>query len=98
MIIEDVIKRIDGTKTKITVRFWINHQQPEYEVCVTFCEKRKRTYQDCFDSDGWEYRHLSMEDRRTYAYNEYLKFASEEEIEAARMKAWNSLKPIKTNG
>jgi hypothetical protein len=94
---EHVLKRIDGTKIKISVRFWVNHQRPEYEVCVTVCGKRKRIYQECFNSDGYKYRALSMEDRRTHAYNEFLKFASEEEINAARIETWNFLKPLKAN-
>jgi hypothetical protein len=94
---EHVVKRSDGTKIKITVRFWVNHRRPEYEVCVTICGKRKRIYRECFDSDGWKYRSLSMEDRRVHAYNEYLKFVSEEEINAARIATWHFLKPIKAS-
>tara|TARA_R110000850_G_scaffold35526_1_gene94625 strand:+ start:153 stop:449 length:297 start_codon:yes stop_codon:yes gene_type:complete len=94
---EQIIKRDDGTRVSIAVRFWINATRPEYDIYVYICNKGKRTYRHCFDMDGWEYRSLSMEDRRAYTQNEYLKFVSQEEINTAKLAAWQLLNPLKVN-
>ena len=94
---EQIIKRDDGTKVGITVRFWLNATRPEYDIYVYTCDKGKRTYRHCFDMDGWEYRALSMEDRRAYTQNQYLKFVSQEEINSAKLAVWQLLNPLKVN-
>jgi hypothetical protein len=94
---EQVIKRDDGARVKITVNFWINATRAEYDVYVYTCGKGKRTYRHCFDMDRWKYRALSMEDRRTYTQNEYLKFVSQEEINTAKLALWQLLNPLKVN-
>ena len=97
MNFEKIIKRDDGSKVSIRVRFWINTTRPEYDFYVYTCGKRKRTYQHCFDMDRWEFRSLSMEDGRTYTQKEYLKFVSQEEINTAKLDAWQLLNPLKVN-
>ena len=92
---EQIIKRDDGTRVRIAVRFWINASRPEYDIYVYTCGKGKRTYRHCFDMDGWEYRAMSMEVRRTYKQNEYLKFVTQKEINTAKLAAWNLLNPLK---
>ena len=94
---EQIIKRDDGSIVKIRVRFWLNATRPEYDIYVYTCGKRKRTYQYCFDLNGWKYRSLSMDDRRTYKQNEYLKFVTQEEINTAKLAAWQLLNPLKAS-
>ena len=94
---EQTIKRDSGIKVKIRVMFWINATRPEYDINIYTCSKGKRTYQHCFNMDSWEYRVLSIEDRITYTQNEYLKFVNQEEINTAKLAAWQLLNPLKVN-
>jgi len=90
---EKLLKRSDGSKIKIRVRFWIRTIYPMYDVEVLICEPRKRTFYNVYSSDDWSYRKLSMEEREKYVYEKQLEHVTEDEIMEAKMEMWNILKP-----
>jgi len=90
-----LIKRPDGSKVEIEVEFWVNIQKENYHVFITVCDPGKRKFKPLFDADAWQYRYLSMPERKEYTRKKQLEFCTEEEIYAAKLKCWESLKPQK---
>lgn len=90
---EEIIKRPDGSKVRIDVYFWLNHDKPRYDVNVYRCDKGKRTWRGCYDEQSYEYRRLSIEDRQGFKFQKQKEFVSDEEIIQAQMVIWNKLKP-----
>lgn len=88
------IKRQDGTRIEIHVRFWIkNDDTPIYNVDVHKCEPGKRKFLDVF-KETWEFRQLAMgAPRDGYALQQQLEHVSLEEIQAAKEELWQKLKP-----
>lgn len=55
-------------------------------------QRNYRYYSDIF-SENYEYRHLSVEERRLYSYKKFEEFVGKDKLEEALMAAWESLKP-----
>lgn len=94
MIHEKIIKRSDGTRIQIEVK--LNYQfgrDIEYWVRVFKCDAGKRTWRNVINTDLYEYRKLSMEERRIYEVKKQLEFVSVEEIKEAKLELWQKLKP-----
>jgi hypothetical protein len=62
---------------------------------VEICPPRKRKWLGCIDTDDYNYRKLDWDDRRKYALQKYLEYATEDEIMATLAELWESLKPTK---
>lgn len=90
---EKIIKKENGDKVNIKVTFWMNHEQPKYDVFLTVCQKGKRLFKIVFSQDDYEYRVLSMGDRVGYKMKKYLEHVTEEQIYQAKIECWNKLKP-----
>lgn len=90
---EEMIKRDDGSRVRIRVELKISFRGWGYQVLIHHCLPRKRTWSNCYDSDSYEYRKLSMEDRRIYAADKELNYISASEIKEAKLKLWENLKP-----
>jgi hypothetical protein len=93
--LEKMIKREDGSRIKIIVEiFNVNYGSLQYKSSVLHCDKGKRTWRGTFNSDDYEYRGLSMDDRRKFEYESQLEFVSDQEILQAKIELWESLKPL----
>ena len=92
---EKIIKREDGTKHKIYVNFYVEsfRNEMDWRVEVYKCGPRKRNYGSVVDSDHWERRKLSMEEREKYDMEIYLQHVSADEIHQAKLELWQMLKP-----
>lgn len=93
---EEIIKRQDGAQYRIRVRLHVDSYSEifEYRIDVMYKPKRKRTWlQLPQELSDWEYRSLSLEDRRKATHKNYVKFVSQEEIDNVKMILWQKLKP-----
>jgi len=93
---EKIIKRVDGSRVKITVEFSVSFfkQDAKYSVSVEKCEKGKRTWKYCLDRDSNTYRKLNQADRIERIKKANLELVSPEEIFEAKMELWQKLKPV----
>lgn len=92
---ELILKRPDGSKVKIIVRFYeLSRNDYRYMVDVLSCEKGKRTFVSVVNTDDYEYRAQSFpEGREEWAMRKYMEVATKEEILQAKLELWNKLKP-----
>ena len=94
---EKIIKRPEGNQIKISVSITISaftrHDESIYKTHIQTKEKGKKIWKSVINGDDYRYRALSMEDRRKFADQEYLKYASAEEILQAKTELWMKLKP-----
>lgn len=91
---EKIFSRPDGSRVKIVVSVYTDIVSGvKWNYFVLICEPRKRTWRSVTDSDSYEYRALSMEDRRKKNESDYLKVATSDEILAAKTELWEKLKP-----
>jgi hypothetical protein len=94
---EKIFTRSDGSKVKIVVSLYMGglFKDPiKWDYFVMVCQPRKRTWRAFADTDSYEYRALSMADRRKRNELEYLKIVTKEEILAAKTELWELLKPV----
>lgn len=98
---EKIFKRDDGTQYRVDVRIHLDTYRNEtanYFVDVYFRKKNKRNWDSIHShKDDYEYRNLSMEQRREYDKNNILKFLSEDEVHESKLELWELLKPLKTD-
>lgn len=93
---EKVIKRDDGTRVKIIVDLTSSRfgDVPlAWDANVMYCEKGKKTWQLVYDSDSFNYRRLSMDERRQFIDAQQLLIATHTEILAAKLELWEKIKP-----
>ncbi len=93
---EKELLREDKSRVLITVRTWMDgfgDSALKYDVSVATKQPRKRTWIHLNFSDNYTFRALSMEDRKKFMYNEQLKIVTKEEIQTAKIEAWELLKP-----
>lgn len=93
---EEILKRDDGSKVKLSIHFRSDWYRSyfEYKVNVEICKPKKRTWEVVVDLDDWHYRRLTMPEREQLKENEYLKYVTPQEILAAKLKCWEKLKPV----
>lgn len=91
---EKIIKRADGTRIKIVVRFYTDMiTGPIWEYFILKCEPLKRTWFAAVDFDSYTYSGLNQEQKQEFERIENLKHASAEEIQTAMLEMWESIKP-----
>lgn len=92
---EKIIKRPDGTRVKIDVSLYLDiyRNNAQYDVDVTICAPGKRTFREVYSGDDYLFRKLSMQDRAAFILESQLKVVTAEEIYAAKLEAWELLKP-----
>ncbi len=93
---EKELLREDKSKVLITVRMWMDgfgDSALKYDISVATKQPRKRTWIHLNFSDDYTFRALSMKDRRKFMYNEQLKIVTKEEMQIAKLEAWELLKP-----
>ena len=93
---EKILKRGDGSRVKIKVRFYTDYSNHhEYGVEVYTCKKRKRTWIEACDIDSYEYLVLGWKERDVVRMRDYLKVVTKAEIQEAKICLWEKLKPEK---
>lgn len=76
----------------ISVR--LSEYRSSYElVGVYTCEKGKRTWKNCVDTNSVYYRKLDKLGRKQYEKNKISELVTKDEIYQAKLELWNSLKP-----
>lgn len=92
-----IIKRENGTQYQINILVIVSsyRQTPvEYIVNVYYREKGKRNWMCVPDSlYDHEFRALSMEGRQKHVEQNLLNYVTKEEVNNAKLEAWNLLKP-----
>lgn len=92
---EKIIARENGDKVKLLINFFLlSLNQPTYKVNVYLCGKGKRKYNE-IKFDDYSYRSLTMQARKDFEYQEYLKHVTEDELHEAKLEVWQKLIPIK---
>jgi len=91
------IKRPDGTKYKIHVSMYCGtfDNEMKYSVSVWKTEPGKRKEIQVLSTDNYSYRKLNMQERERYTNDLYLQHITADELYAAKIAAWESLKPKK---
>lgn len=91
------IRRETGKRVRITVKIRTDlyrNAQVFYDVVVTYCEPRKRTWRDTWSSDDYNWRRLDPEGKKAYVQSKTLEHVTEEEINRAKMELWYKIRPI----
>lgn len=92
---EKIIKRDNGTRVKIRVEAYMDSfsgDGPKYSFTASSCEKSKRTFKSPSFPE-YEYRKLSMGERRKYMEPLYLTICTREEVNAIYLELWEKMKP-----
>jgi hypothetical protein len=80
---EKIFKRVDGSKVKLTAKLaieWTSYSQPRWKFECHHCAQRKRTWVDVVDTDSYQWRRLSPEERLKSEMRDVLKYVTKEEI------------------
>ena len=94
-----ILKRNNGQQYEITINMYTdsyNHDTGiEWKIMVFQREKGKRKWAKLPDLlCDWEFRSLSMEERRAHILSNTLRFVSKAEILEAKIELWNKIKPV----
>jgi hypothetical protein len=92
---EQILKRDDGVRIKITVTVHIGRNKPVYDYNVERCEKGKRKFKSVVDTDDWTYRSLPQGLRQNFEKVENYKHVTAAEVNQAHIECWGKLKPVK---
>jgi hypothetical protein len=96
-MIEKIYKKEDGSKVKLIVKFRLSHSNTSsYSIEVYYCAPTKRKYNQ-ITRDDWEYKNLSMEDRRNAIMEKCMKYITEDQLYSACHLAWDKMKPTFEN-
>lgn len=92
---DKIIKRPDGSKVNISIHFWMESfsTKKNYDVSISICEPKKRTFHYVNDTDNYTWRKLSHEEKNAYEHEINIKYATPEEIQLAKEELWQLLKP-----
>lgn len=82
MIHEKIFKRDDGSKVRLTASLcsWQVHYEAVWRFECYQCGPRKRTWADVVDTDSYQWRRLSPDDRLKSEMRDILKYVAKEEI------------------
>lgn len=92
---ELILKRPDKSQVKITADFWADRRGFGWGIHVQTKGPGKRKWCDFTDTNDYSYRKLSMTERSEFVKASQLEVVTEEEILQAKMKLWESIKPVK---
>jgi len=92
MTFERILKRENGDRVMIKVRLLLYHgDSAQWFYDVYTCQKGKRTWKSAYDEESWEYRKLSMEERKLYGESEMLKHVTKQEIHDTKVMLIKSI-------
>ena len=83
---EKIFNRVDGSKVKLTARLaieWASYSQPRWKFECRHCAQRKRTWVDVVDTDSYQWRRLSQDERLKSEMRDILKYVTKDEIREA---------------
>ena len=89
-------KKEDKTEVAIYVYFCEGMSDREWRIDdIRYMEFRKRNWISLSKSfaDSYDYRRLSMYDRKIYELKKYIDFVGADRLKEAIMNAWEQLKP-----
>ncbi len=89
---EKLVINEKGDKVRINVSFYESNDKAFYNISLAVCANGKRKF-IFIHIDNWEYRSLSMENRRKYEYEHFLKYVTQEQINEAKLELWHKLSP-----
>lgn len=85
---------LNDSKVKIDVGFYLEAgNKPVYLVEVYVQAKGQRKWRHAVDTNDYDYRKLSMADRREFENEIYLTLVTPKDIMEAKMELWNKMKP-----
>ena len=92
---ERIIKRPDGSRVKITAAFDPGNRYGEFEynAVVEVCAPGKRKFSEPV-TETYDYRKMSLDERRLYRQQQYLTVATADEIISVKMELWRTLRPV----
>lgn len=91
---EKIFKNNDGSRVKVIVGISKDCSGPiKWTFSVTTCEPRKRTWKSPVDHNCYSYRKMSMEERRQFQMEEYLKLISEDMLMEVANELHEMIKP-----
>jgi hypothetical protein len=94
---EEILTRADGSKVKIRISLGMERHRDnaEWNVSVSICPPRKRTWVEAVNTDSNAYRSIpfASKERDDYRMGIYLQHCTKEEIHNAKMNLWNKIKP-----
>ncbi len=90
---EMVLKRTDGKRIKICVMVSVGQGKTQYKTSVECAEKDKRTWVNVTE-DNRDFRKLGLTEQVNADLNNQLALVSERELLAAKLEAWQKIKPI----
>lgn len=95
---EKIIRRSDGSRIRIKVELTIewNNSEPRWSFITHKCEKGKRTWRTHVDTDCYQWRRLSREDREKENERRSLILATREEVNEVMIELWEAVKPVET--
>lgn len=93
---DKIIKLENVDKVRINVSFYLNHYTPVYGITLFICKKGKRNFTE-LKFESYDYRSLSMEDRKDYRNKKHLEIVSDAQILEAKTELWNLLNPNTPN-
>ena len=91
----EAIKKLDdGSSVKVSIKLIVDMRDPLYRFSVKTKAKGKRTWIAVVDTDSYEYRKLSMEDRRVYENNKNIEVVGADFLNKVLLETWNKVKPV----
>lgn len=91
---EKIIKRETGTQYLLKVGIRVDWSSINWEISCWTRQPKKKKWSELPDTIGdYQYRGLSMEDRRKHTAQNILRFVTEEEILTAKLELWQKIKP-----
>lgn len=91
---EIIYTRADGTKVKVSASFYAPYLgKPEWEIRVSVCPPKKRTWVGVYSGDDYMYRRLDQAGKNAYVMEKQLMHCTKEEMLAAKLQLWESMKP-----
>lgn len=96
MRVDKIFKRENGVQYQITISFWVDSysEVPRWDIGCYCKDKGQKKWRNIHNTlVDYEFRSLSMEDRRKHTDKNILRFVTPEEILSVKMELWNKLKP-----
>lgn len=91
---EKVFLLDDGSKLKVVVEMMTHlNKKPTYRVSGYSCPKGKRTWTNVVNTDGFEYRKLSMTERTKFNLDECSRIVGADRISETANELWHSIMP-----
>ena len=82
----------NGDRVMARISTYLHNDKMCYNINISLCPKGKRKFNP-IAFDDYEYRMLSMEDRKKQEIIVFLQHLTAEQIFSAKLEAWEKMKP-----